>query len=139
MTQWDDSYLYDPFLLISERDERLFLNDQIVVGSDSGQVNGFVGCMRALTINGNLLDLHGHAMHEPGFLTFPGCIGQCDRSPCQNNGICFEYWDNFQCDCRESAFAGEICTEGQYELNFSIALQRYFILLDRSFYNGLVF
>ena len=38
VSQLDDSYNYNPYLLQSERDERLFLNDQIVVGGDTGQV-----------------------------------------------------------------------------------------------------
>lgn len=83
-----------------------------ILGSSSDEQNGFIGCMRAFMLNGQLVDLKSYA--EKGLYGIsPGCIGKCDSSPCLNNGTCFEKYDGYTCDCRWTAFKGPICADGK--------------------------
>ena len=74
--------------------------------------DGFVGCMRALMLNGELQDLRGRA--DSGMYgVHGGCLGKCASSPCLNNGTCVEGYDSFSCECRWTAFKGPICADGE--------------------------
>ena len=67
--------------------------------------DGFVGCVRALMLNGQLQDLRSHA--EQGlFGVHPGCVGKCASTPCLNNGTCVEKYEDYACECRWTAFKG---------------------------------
>ena len=92
--------------------------------------DGFVGCIRAFTVNGHLMDLvlyaeaeavpdnrqSGTAVASQGkagdlvetkklaFGVLRGCVGKCDSSPCFNGGECEERYDSFWCDCTFTAF-----------------------------------
>lgn len=89
-----------------------FLNISGILGASSDEQNGFIGCMRAFMLNGQLIDLRSYA--EKGLYGIsPGCIGKCDSSPCLNNGTCFEKYDGYTCDCRWTAFKGPICADGK--------------------------
>jgi contactin associated protein-like 2 len=69
-----------------------------------------VGCMRALLLNGNLVDLRSYAARGLyGVAT--DCVGRCESNPCLNNGTCAEKYDGYSCDCRWSAFKGPICAD----------------------------
>lgn len=75
-------------------------------------LDGFVGCIRALILNGELQDLRGRA--ERGMYgVSPGCVGKCSSNPCLNNGTCHEGYATYECDCRWTAFKGPICADGK--------------------------
>ncbi|GLH10251.1 Neurexin-4, partial [Gryllus bimaculatus] len=74
--------------------------------------DGYVGCIRALLLNGELVDLAGHAKRGVYGVT-PGCVGKCESNPCLNNGTCHERYDGYMCDCRFTAFKGPICADGE--------------------------
>lgn len=93
------------------------LNIFIISGSSSDEQNGFIGCIRAFMLNGQLVDLKSYAEKRLYGIS-PGCIGKCDSNPCLNNGTCFEKYDGYTCDCRWTAFKGPICADGKY--NFKI-------------------
>ena len=91
-----------------------------------------MGCIRAFTVNGNLMDLVAYAeeknvpKNQLGKTTTvqlatgnkgdlvaekklvfgvrKGCVGKCDSSPCFNGGECEERYDSFWCDCTFTAF-----------------------------------
>ena len=90
-----------------------------------------MGCIRAFTVNGHLMDLVVYAeagaapeSRESGdgavasqgnagdlvqtaklaFGVRRGCVGKCDSSPCFNGGECEERYDSFWCDCTFTAF-----------------------------------
>ncbi|RZF46692.1 hypothetical protein LSTR_LSTR002555 [Laodelphax striatellus] len=88
----------------------LHLTSDLVVGSTVDYRDGFVGCIRAFLLNGQLVDLRSYA--EKGLYgVLPGCVGKCDSSPCLNNGTCHERFDGYSCDCRWTSFKGPICAD----------------------------
>ena len=66
----------------------------------------YVGCMRALVLNGVIVDLVGEATKYPWGLygVGVGCQGKCASNPCMNGGMCREGYDHFDCDCRWTPF-----------------------------------
>ncbi|KAL2097006.1 hypothetical protein ACEWY4_006213 [Coilia grayii] len=89
---------------------RLQLFSQLFVGASGGQ-RGFLGCIRALKMNGVTLDLEERAKVTPGVK--PGCSGHCSSygMHCQNGGKCVEKYNGYSCDCSLTAFDGPFCTE----------------------------
>lgn len=91
----------------------LHLTSRLSLGATIDYRDGFTGCMRALLLNGILVDLRKEA-NKGLYGIVPGCIGRCDSSPCLNNGTCTERYDGYVCDCRWSAFKGPICADGMF-------------------------
>lgn len=88
----------------------LYLTSELVIGATIDFRDGYVGCIRALLLNGKLVDLRSYA--ERGIYGIStGCVGRCESSPCLNNGTCTEGYDGYTCDCRWSAFKGPICAD----------------------------
>uniref|UniRef100_A0A8C6MAD8 Contactin associated protein 2 n=1 Tax=Nothobranchius furzeri TaxID=105023 RepID=A0A8C6MAD8_NOTFU len=88
---------------------RLELFSQLYVGAAGGQ-RGFLGCIRALRMNGVTLDLEERAKVTPGVK--PGCQGHCTSFGmyCRNGGKCVERYNGYLCDCTTTAFNGPFCT-----------------------------
>ncbi|XP_047185897.1 contactin-associated protein-like 2a isoform X1 [Scophthalmus maximus] len=98
---------------------RLELFSQLYVGkpasltcqdSAAGGQRGFLGCIRALRMNGITLDLEERAKVTPGVK--PGCQGHCTSFGmyCQNGGKCVERYNGYLCDCTAAAYDGPFCT-----------------------------
>ena len=79
-----------------------------MLGSSISYKDGFVGCMRALLVNGRLIDLV-ELIRKDSYGVSVGCVGKCNSGPCLNNGVCLEYYDSYQCDCTFTPFRGPIC------------------------------
>lgn len=90
----------------------LHLTSHFVLGATIDYRDGFVGCIRALLLNGILTDLRSYA-RKGLYGISTDCHGRCDSNPCLNNGTCFERYDGYTCDCRWSAFKGPICADGK--------------------------
>ena len=88
------------------------LTSAFVVGATTNYRAGFVGCIRALLLNGQLQDLRKYA-RQGMYGIGEGCTGRCESNPCLNNGTCFERYDSYSCDCRWTAFKGPICADGE--------------------------
>ncbi|XP_037312497.1 contactin-associated protein-like 2a [Pungitius pungitius] len=88
---------------------RLELFSQLYVGAAGGQ-RGFLGCIRALRMNGITLDLEERAKVTPGVK--PGCQGHCTSFGmyCRNGGKCVERYNGYLCDCAATAYDGPFCT-----------------------------
>uniref|UniRef100_A0AAQ4QK88 Contactin associated protein 2 n=1 Tax=Gasterosteus aculeatus aculeatus TaxID=481459 RepID=A0AAQ4QK88_GASAC len=88
---------------------RLELFSQLYVGAAGGQ-RGFLGCIRALRMNGITLDLEERAKVTPGVK--PGCQGHCTSFGmyCRNGGKCVERYNGYLCDCSTTAYDGPFCT-----------------------------
>lgn len=73
----------------------------------------FVGCLRAMRLNGVTLNLEGRANASEG--TSPNCTGHCahPRFPCFHGGRCVERYSYYTCDCDLTAFDGPYCNHGQ--------------------------
>lgn len=86
------------------------LHSNLYVGASKVQ-RGFLGCMRALRINGVTLDLKDKARDTPG--VNPGCQGHCSSSmmQCRNGGKCVEQYNGYSCDCSLTAYDGPFCTD----------------------------
>lgn len=91
----------------------LYLTSEMVIGATIDYRDGFVGCIRALLLNGQLVDLKSYARRGL-YGVSSDCQGRCESSPCLNNGTCHERYDGYTCDCRWSAFKGPICADGLY-------------------------
>ncbi|XP_071445509.1 neurexin-4 isoform X1 [Hetaerina americana] len=88
----------------------LHLTSDLVVGASVEYRDGYVGCIRALLLNGQLADLKSYATRGL-YGVSSGCVGKCESSPCLNNGTCYERYDGYTCDCRWTAFKGPICAD----------------------------
>lgn len=88
----------------------LHLDTHLVVGATVDYRDGYVGCIRALLLNGELVDLTGRAKRGL-YGVMPGCVGKCESNPCLNNGTCHERYDGYICNCRFTAFKGPICAD----------------------------
>uniref|UniRef100_A0A1A9W560 Neurexin-4 n=1 Tax=Glossina brevipalpis TaxID=37001 RepID=A0A1A9W560_9MUSC len=88
----------------------LHLTSDLVLGATTEYRDGYVGCIRALLLNGKMIDLKQYTEHGLYGIT-AGCIGRCESNPCLNNGTCTERYDGYSCDCRWSAFKGPICAD----------------------------
>ncbi|XP_069052518.1 contactin-associated protein-like 5 isoform X1 [Lepisosteus oculatus] len=93
----------------SEGHFRLQLSSQLFVGGTPSRQKGFLGCIRALTLNGLTLDLEERARMIPGVSS--GCPGYCSSygSRCHNRGKCIEKKNGYSCDCTQSAYEGPFC------------------------------
>ncbi|MBN3311598.1 CNTP5 protein, partial [Atractosteus spatula] len=93
----------------SEGHFRLQLSSQLFVGGTPSRQKGFLGCIRALTLNGLTLDLEERARMIPGVSS--GCPGYCSSygSRCHNRGKCIEKKNGYSCDCTHSAYEGPFC------------------------------
>ncbi|XP_023608312.1 contactin-associated protein-like 4 isoform X6 [Myotis lucifugus] len=89
----------------------LQLNSQLFVGGTATRQRGFLGCLRALQLNGQALDLEDRARVTPG--VEPGCRGHCSSygKLCRNGGNCREKPSGFSCDCTFSAYSGPFCSD----------------------------
>ncbi|XP_014827674.1 PREDICTED: contactin-associated protein-like 2, partial [Poecilia mexicana] len=89
---------------------RLELFSQLYVGAAGGQ-RGFLGCIRALRMNGITLNLEERAKVTPGVMS--GCQGHCTSFGmyCRNGGKCVERYNGYLCDCTTTAFNGPFCTK----------------------------
>ncbi|KAK0145687.1 Contactin-associated protein-like 4 [Merluccius polli] len=90
----------------------LQLNSLLFIGGTASRQKGFRGCIRALRLNGDTLDLEERARLTPGVR--PGCPGHCSSygSLCRNLGHCVERTRGFFCDCGLSAYTGAFCHRG---------------------------
>ncbi|XP_060801715.1 neurexin-4 [Amyelois transitella] len=88
----------------------LQLQAPLVLGAALDRSDGFVGCLRALLLNGRAADLRGLARRGI-YGVSEGCTGKCQSSPCLNNGTCLEGYDSYSCDCRWTSFKGPICAD----------------------------
>ena len=81
----------------------MLLDGSLFVGATKDFTDGFVGCVRAMVINGVPAELVAEATrHSWGLYGVGvGCQGKCHpENPCMNGGECREGYDHFTCDCR---------------------------------------
>ncbi|XP_074834871.1 contactin-associated protein 1 [Carettochelys insculpta] len=88
---------------------RLEFDRPLYVGSAEHRLHPFLGCLRALRMNGVTLNLEGKANETEGVRV--NCTGYCQhpRVPCQNSGLCVERYSHYTCNCSISAFDGPFC------------------------------
>lgn len=55
-------------------------------------------------------------------------IDECESNPCRNGGTCVDGLSSFTCVCLPS-YAGLFCEEGKFEINLTIFLSRFFLII----------
>ncbi|XP_047458129.1 contactin-associated protein-like 4 isoform X2 [Mugil cephalus] len=80
----------------------------------------FQGCMRLLTVDGQLVDLikvqqrlmgnHSHLQ-----IDMCGIIDRCSPSHCEHGGSCSQSWTTFHCNCSNTGYSGATCHSSIYE------------------------
>ncbi|XP_035900553.1 neurexin-3 isoform X4 [Anopheles stephensi] len=85
---------------------------------------GFVGCLRDLTLSGKPVDIAHIARQQDSGAIKPSChviANQCGGqvSPCQNGGQCTEGWNRPLCDCSATLFTGPTCGRESATLAFN--------------------
>lgn len=100
----NDTVFFYTFLGGIVRDQQILANN----------APSFIGCIRDITVNSMKIteeDFKDSADREvEQIATVPGCLReeQCDPNPCQNNGICTDLWNEYQCHCHRP-FLGPSC------------------------------
>ncbi|NWI59732.1 CNTP1 protein, partial [Calyptomena viridis] len=95
------------------RTPRLLSHRVLSLGPTAGaaehKMRPFLGCLRALRMNGVTLNLEGKANETEGVRV--NCTGYCQDPPvpCQNSGLCVERYSHYSCNCSVSAFTGPFC------------------------------
>ncbi|XP_068695897.1 contactin-associated protein-like 5 [Montipora foliosa] len=90
----------------SQSSRRNFVSgSEVYVGASRG---GFVGCMRDLIIQGQLVNFS--TVYRSKVLENKCSIDdRCFQNPCKNNGKCFQRWNRTMCDCSGTDFKGPNC------------------------------
>lgn len=92
---------------------------------------GFLGCLRALNINGITFDLNERAKMTPGMIS--GCPGHCSsESLCHNGGRCLENMNSYTCDCTHTPFTGSNCKTGEKVFRERVVDLEYVVLSKSS-------
>lgn len=79
---------------------------------------GFVGCVRDLNIDNELMDIAEEARSQDSAGIRPAChvssSGQCSttENSCLNGGHCSEGWHRTDCRCESTGFVGPNCAKG---------------------------
>ncbi|CAK1598381.1 unnamed protein product [Parnassius mnemosyne] len=105
-----DGALKNEIRTAAEPVRALQLTTALALGAALDRADGFVGCVRALLLNGRPVDLRAY-VRRGLYGVSEGCSGRCASSPCLNNGTCLERYDGYSCDCRWTAFKGPICAD----------------------------
>ncbi|NXE69389.1 CNTP1 protein, partial [Calcarius ornatus] len=94
---------------------RLEFDRPLYVGAAEHKMRPFLGCLRALRMNGVTLNLEGKANETEGVRV--NCTGYCQDPPvpCQNSGLCVERYSHYTCNCSVSAFTGPFCNHGEWQ------------------------
>ena len=89
----------------------MVLNSKLFIGATKDFSDGFVGCMRAIVLNGVTVDLVAEVTRHPWGLygVGIGCSGKCSKNPCQNGGVCQNPGEVFQCQCPDG-FEDDVCS-----------------------------
>lgn len=79
-----------------------------------GVRDGFVGCMRVITVDGNYklpTDWKEEEYCCKGEVVFDAChmVDRCNPNPCKHGGVCKQNSLEFFCDCSNTGYAGAVC------------------------------
>lgn len=93
---------------------QVFPVGSLLIGSHGSlqhrEVPGFLGCVKDVVVNGQLVDIVGQTRWDNGLVA--GCweeeMNPCESSPCENGGVCVRGWDRYECDCA-SGYEGGNC------------------------------
>ncbi|XP_060068811.1 neurexin-4-like [Ylistrum balloti] len=79
----------------------------------------FRGCMRSIEIDVTPVDLNSISSSDTKDVEVGTCglVDRCTPNPCEHDGVCTQDWSNFNCDCQESGYTGEVCHISSYYLS----------------------
>lgn len=76
--------------------------------------DGFVGCMRQISVDGNFKLPHEWKEEDyccKGEILMDAChmVDRCNPNPCKHSGVCRQNSLEFFCDCGNSGYSGAVC------------------------------
>ncbi|KRT79151.1 EGF domain-containing protein [Oryctes borbonicus] len=90
------------------------IDSNIGLESDK-KIPGFIGCMRSITIDGNIIQNTNFTMEnckrdckEEVVQGMCKMDDRCDPNPCEHGGICTQNSKNFECECSND-YGGSVC------------------------------
>lgn len=85
-------------------------------GLEESDLPEFIGCMRDLFVDGQLVVPEGWPS-DSAVSVSPGCRrrDRCLDVPCQNRGDCVNLWQSYRCRCPRP-YTGHDCEEGRCEM-----------------------
>lgn len=91
--------------------------------------DGFVGCMRMITIDGNYKLPYDWKPEEyccKGEIMMDAChmTDRCNPNPCKHNGYCRQNSMEFFCDCTNTGYAGAVCHTCKFQFEFILILKK---------------
>jgi len=108
-------------LPLQEHPVQFNVDDKAVyVGGSYHDKNGFVGCIRALYVNGRIHNIRKVAEGQEDYGVYPGCGAACAilNRPC-NYGTCIDEYDSFKCNCTTSPNSGKYCQNETNAMRFT--------------------
>ena len=93
---------------VTSSSERFVSSPEVIIGARDKDRPGFVGCMRDLSIQGQVInfttvDKSQVAMGECSI------TDRCVPTPCKNGGRCTQMWNKTMCNCLGTDFEGSMC------------------------------
>uniref|UniRef100_A0A7M5X290 Uncharacterized protein n=2 Tax=Clytia hemisphaerica TaxID=252671 RepID=A0A7M5X290_9CNID len=97
--------------LLSSTWQTSITNQPIKIGAANGQYPHFQGCLSALQIAGNEISLEAETNTDGVAVGCQHSLDSCTLpSPCQNDGVCQEDFNDFKCECK-TYYTSKTCNE----------------------------
>ncbi|XP_077440055.1 protein crumbs homolog 1 isoform X2 [Vanacampus margaritifer] len=98
--------------------QNTFIGGVIKDSSEDVEIPPFIGCMRDVLVDWQLI-VPEEWLSDSAVNVSPGCShrDRCLDVPCQNNGVCVNLWQSYQCQCPRP-YEGQDCEEEHVTARF---------------------
>ncbi|XP_077390674.1 protein crumbs homolog 1 isoform X1 [Festucalex cinctus] len=98
--------------------QNTFIGGVLKDSGEDGAIPAFIGCMRDVLVDWQLI-VPEEWLSDSAVNVSPGCShrDRCLDVPCQNNGVCVNLWQSYQCQCPRP-YEGQDCEEEHVTARF---------------------
>ncbi|XP_057697225.1 protein crumbs homolog 1 isoform X1 [Corythoichthys intestinalis] len=98
--------------------QNTFIGGVLKDSSEEHSIPAFIGCMRDVLVDWQLI-VPEEWLSDSAVNVSPGCShrDRCLDEPCQNNGLCVNLWQSYQCQCPRP-YEGQDCEEEHVTARF---------------------